>query len=89
MTDAELLRDELVSELALSFAGFFTPRECAKALTVCDDDLEDAAALLLERGEANSSVSQIRRVSQTTIAESIIVSPWSGYNTLKSNVEQI
>ena len=57
MSDVELMQDELVSELAISFAGFFTPRECAKALTVCDDDIEDAAALLLERGEVKDSVS--------------------------------
>ena len=59
-----------------AFADFYSIRECAKALKLHDDDIEDAAAWLCEQGENTSVKWQIPRISITPICESIISGKW-------------
>ena len=55
MSDHELLKIPIVAEMKHAFADFFSIPDCAKALKMHDDDIEEAAAWLCAQGE-NPSV---------------------------------
>lgn len=60
-----------------AFADFFTIRDCAKALKMHNDDIEEAAAWLCEQGEDPSVKWQIPRLSSIVLCESIVSSRWT------------
>ena len=55
MTELELYKIPIVKEMKDSFADFFSIRDCAKALKMHDDDIEEACSWLCDQGE-NPSV---------------------------------
>ena len=77
MTEHELFKIPIVQEMKHSFADFFPIRDCAKALKMHDDDIEEAAAWLCAQGENPSVKWQIPRVETIPICESLISGKWS------------
>jgi uncharacterized UBP type Zn finger protein len=69
-----------------AFADFFSIKDCAKALKIHDDDIEEAAAWLCEQGENPSVKWQIPRSGIIPICESLISGKWTENGT--SNVAQ-
>ena len=61
-TEEELLKIPIVWEMRKAFADFYTIHECAKALKLHDDDIEEAAAWLTENGDNPSVKWHIPRV---------------------------
>ena len=55
LTDAEVLALPDVQEMFASFAGLFSPRDCARALKYNQDDFEEAATWLIESKQKPSS----------------------------------
>lgn len=60
-----------------AFADFFSIKDCAKALKMYEDDIEEAAAWLCEQGENPSVKWQIPRTKVIPICESLITSKWN------------
>lgn len=77
MTEQQLFQIPIVREMKHAFADFFSIKDCAKALKMHDDDIEEAAAWLCAQGENPSVKWQIQRVDVTTICESLVSSKWS------------
>ena len=67
----------IVKEMKHAFADFFSIRDCAKALKLHDDDIEEAAAWLCEQGDNPSVKWHIPRIGITPICESIISGKWN------------
>ena len=55
LTDVEVLALPDVQEMFASFAGLFSPRDCARALKYNQDDFEEAATWLIESKQKPSS----------------------------------
>ena len=81
-TENELYQIPVVREMKEAFADFFSIRDCAKALKMHDDDIEEAAAWLCEQGENPSVKWQIPRIGITPICESIVSGKWSEHAPL-------
>ena len=77
MTEYDLFQIPIVREMKHAFADFFSIRDCAKALKMHDDDIEEAAAWLCAQGENPSVKWQIPRVEITPICESLVSGRWS------------
>ena len=92
LSETELLAMPEVQELYASFAGLFSPRDCARALGYNQGDFEDAANWLIDSQSQQPKTSngwKVPRTKATLICESVLASKWTDGPGNKNHEQEV